>query len=1193
MRMADLKKRAGILLNLLALFATLNLQAQTTASHAAPNLRLERIPSELGLSQNLITCMMQDGKGFLWIGTKDGLNRFDGYKFIVYQYDAYDSTSLSDNYITALLEDRAGRIWVGTQRGLNLFDRGAEVFHRLLPDSANPNGLRHPTISSNSIVEDEHGAIWIGTGDGLSRLTLPGGARNFTGARFTHFTHDPANPQSIKSPAVNNVVIDDSGVIWLQAPSIYKLVPEGNGARYTLTAVACVPADSLWQAALDDPSAARRIQKGRNDKVWIGGGAGIICWDARTQKFTPYRLWDRLAQDEHLVLPGVRGMIEDHDGIVWIGNVFGLVRFDPATQNFSDYRNQPGNAGNLPEHGLTEFLEDRAGVLWFGSNGNGLYRYDPKAERFSRRHRDHQIALWRGASLRGIYETSYPAPEGLWLGFASNRFYRMNRLNGELTELLAPPGIPNWGWMYSMVQDTASMPSRQNETTLWIGAAGGFFRAQCRDGRLEQISFFDPEPDNPRIREVFKVIQDRHGEIWITTKRSLCRFNQSTETFESYVFLMSDDPAARNVSEHVFIHEDRNGDFWLGTAEGLLRFDTNRKTFQRFRNDPKDRASLSHNVVRAILADPFEPERYLWVGTAGGGLNRFDRQTETFIHFTDKDGLPDNVVYAILDDEEGNLWMSTNYGISKFNLRTNTFKNFDAKDGLQDNEFNSSSYFKSPSGELFFGGISGFNAFYPKDIQDKPHAPPVVFTGFQIFNKSISHKTPGSPLPRAISEVEEITLSYEHKVFSFEFAALDFTAPVKNQYAYRMENFDADWQQAGTSRTATYTNLNPGKYVFRVKASNNDGVWNETGAAVKIIITPPWWRTWWAYGLYGLLLAAGVFAADRFQRRRVIAKERVQTEIREAELRAKTAEAQSKALQAENERKEIELRKAEELKIAYHALENALENLKATQQQLVTQQKLASLGQLTAGIAHEIKNPLNFVNNFAQLSAELTDEFAKELDANADKTIAEVRGALEELLADLRMNNVKINEHGKRADSIVKSMMQHARGSSGQREMVDINHLLDEAVNLTYHGMRANDASFNITIEKDYDETIGKLNVVPQDLSRVFLNIVNNACYAAHQKKRTHLDGFSPTLSTSTKNLGDKIEFRIRDNGNGIPKDIREKIFNPFFTTKPTGQGTGLGLSISYDIIVQQHRGEIKVETEEGKFTEFVVRLPK
>ena len=331
-------------------------------------------------------------------------------------------------------------------------------------------------------------------------------------------------------------------------------------------------------------------------------------------------------------------------------------------------------------------------------------------------------------------------------------------------------------------------------------------------------------------------------------------------------------------------------------------------------------------------------------------------------------------------------------------------------------------------------------------------------------------------------------------------------------------------------------------------------------------------------GVFGLLLSMSIYLSHNIART---------NRSLEAEMK------KSLQLEVDNARHEVELQKAAELKAAYQELDAAHTNLKATQQQLITQEKLASLGQLTAGIAHEIKNPLNFVNNFAQLSIDLAGELHEELFNDGVSLDTEKRVAIESLLADIQQNAEKINHHGKRADGIVKSMMQHARGASGQRELVDINHLLDEAVNLTYHGMRANDASFNITIEKDYDETIGKLEVVPQDLSRVFLNIVNNAAYAANQKKKDNFDGFSPMLSATTKNLGDKIEIRIRDNGNGIPKDIREKIFNPFFTTKPTGQGTGLGLSISYDIIVQQHRGEIKVETEEGKFTEFIVRLPK
>ncbi|RIK58074.1 hypothetical protein DCC62_29610, partial [candidate division KSB1 bacterium] len=376
-------------------------------------------------------------------------------------------------------------------------------------------------------------------------------------------------------------------------------------------------------------------------------------------------------------------------------------------------------------------------------------------------------------------------------------------------------------------------------------------------------------------------------------------------------------------------------------------------------------------------------------------------------------------------------------------------------------------------------------------------------------------------------------------------------------------------------RTAVYTNLDPGEYVFRAKGTNYDGVWNEAGAALRIVITPPWYQTAWAYGFYGLLFLAGVVAADRVQRRRLIRKERERTMQRELE-------------------------QAREIEKAHHALQSAHEHLKATQQQLVTQEKLASLGQLTAGIAHEIKNPLNFVNNFAALSVDLAGELRDELFNNGVAFESTKRAAIESLLADIQQNAEKINHHGKRADGIVKSMMQHARGSSGQREPADINQLLDEAVNLVYHGMRANDPSFNVTIEREYDESIGKIEVVPQDITRVFLNMVNNACYAASQKQKANSKGqkaneggFSPMIAVATKNLRDGIEIRIRDNGNGIPVDIREKIFNPFFTTKPTGQGTGLGLSISYDIIVQQHKGEIKVETEEGKFTEFVVRLPK
>lgn len=317
-------------------------------------------------------------------------------------------------------------------------------------------------------------------------------------------------------------------------------------------------------------------------------------------------------------------------------------------------------------------------------------------------------------------------------------------------------------------------------------------------------------------------------------------------------------------------------------GDGLRRFDRSTGLFKSYRNDPNDRFSLSHNVVRAICDDPFAPEKFLWIGTAGGGLNRFDVAAEKFTHFTTKDGLPNMVIYAILSDEAGHLWMSTNHGLSRFNPRTFAFKNFDVKTGLQDNEFNSCSYFKSESGELFFGGINGFNAFYPADIRENSHIPPVVITDFRIFNESVA---PGmhSPLEMSISEAEKITLRHDQKVFSFEFAALDFTDPAKNQYAYKMENFDEDWQQAGTNYSATYTNLDPGEYTFRVKGSNNDGVWNDEGTAINITILPPWWQTWWAYSLFTLLALAALYFLRRYELNRIQLKNQARMEHLEAD----------------------------------------------------------------------------------------------------------------------------------------------------------------------------------------------------------------------------------------------------------------------------------------------------------------------
>ncbi len=409
-----------------------------------------------------------------------------------------------------------------------------------------------------------------------------------------------------------------------------------------------------------------------------------------------------------------------------------------------------------------------------------------------------------------------------------------------------------------------------------------------------------------------------------------------------------------------------------------------------------------------------------------------------------------------------------------------------------------------------------------------------------------------SPLTESLLDTKSISLPFDQNSLSFEFAALHYANPKKNQYAHMLKGYDRDWIYDNRN-FAAYTNLDPGKYEFKVRASNAYGIWNEEGLTFEIIIMPPWWRTWWAYASYIIVFAGFAFTADRTVRRSIKMRERERS-------------------------RERELKQAKEIEKAYT-------ELKATQSQLVQSEKMASLGELTAGIAHEIQNPLNFVNNFSEVNSELIAEMKEELS----------KGNIEEaknIANDIDENEKKIIFHGKRADGIVKGMLQHSRSSSGVKEPTDINVLADEYLRLAYHGLRAKDKSFNATMKTDFDESIGKINVVPQDMGRVILNLITNAFYVVAEKKQKSPEGYEPTVTVSTKKINDKVEIRVKDNGNGIPQKVLDKIFQPFFTTKPAGQGTGLGLSMSYDIVTKAHNGEIKVETKEGEGTEFIVVLP-
>ncbi|MFQ5640588.1 MAG: two-component regulator propeller domain-containing protein, partial [bacterium] len=786
-----------------------------------------------------------------------GLNRYDGYGFTIYKNAPSDSNSISNNYITALFEDSRGYLWVGTlEGGLNRLDRASGHFRRYFHSPEFPGSLSSDRITA--VTEDSSGALWIGTSNGLNRL--PAGEVMRPQPNFEKFSHDPENTHSLSDNVIEALLIDKQGGLW---------VGTANGLnRLTLNATGKFPVFvHYFSEAGDDgdfpESQIYSLYQSRNGSIWVGTVSGVNRLQPKTgaiqsfpHHFRTYRRgWGTILDIE-----------EDKNGRLWLATPDELMIFDPVRKQYQSIRSQKMNSLSLSSSHLTRLFRDRSGVFWIGTNGYGLNLHDPKADRFFtyRRPRDFVSRIDR-FSITALMEDR----EGnLWI--SADVLYRWDRRTGELksfeTDSEHPEDFGNTG-SWSMLQD--------NEGLIWLAGFEGAYRYNPVTQEYRHFTL------NSGLLEkmAFRVYLDREDRIWVATENYLSCYDSEADRFSHYRYRQN--PATRFVSLTA-IYQDATGIFWLATDDGLARSDPETDIFRYFRNDPRDVNSLSNDVVLSITPDPNLAD-VLWVGTAAGGLNRFNREKETFRAFTGADGLPNDVVYAALPDKAGNLWLSTNKGLSRFNPGKNAFRNFDVSDGLQSNEFNTGAYFLSPSGEMFFGGIQGLSYFYPEKIVDNPHIPNVVLTGLRLFNQVISPQTHPLILDTLITYEKQVNLSYRDNVIALEFSALDFSAPLRNQYAYRLSGFDERWFSSGTDRLATYTHLPAGDYLFQVKGSNNDGVWNEQGATLAIHISAPPWKTWWAYSLYGLAVLGLLYGLRRYEMNRLRLKNRLQLERVEGE----------------------------------------------------------------------------------------------------------------------------------------------------------------------------------------------------------------------------------------------------------------------------------------------------------------------
>jgi signal transduction histidine kinase/ligand-binding sensor domain-containing protein/DNA-binding response OmpR family regulator len=816
-----------------------------------------------GLSQNAVYSMLQDKQGFMWFGTKDGLNRYDGRKFVVYQHDPFDSTTISDAYVSRLLEDSRGVIWTGSLSGdINVFQRESGVFCKI--SMVNKLGENVITNEITDIAEGPDGSIWIATkGDGLFNVLVDDSKScNYN---FRRFLHDPADDLSLNSNRIGNLFFDENQTFWVGTEEGLNQFHESN-ATFTRTVFETKHPEA---PAGSGEHKITSMHLSRAGDFWIGAPSGLIKFDRNSgdYEFYPnkYEILEYGWGSIHII-------VEDHTGHLWLGTVAGLMKFDPSTKQYSYYRHDPLNSRSLSYNIISSLLIDKTGILWAGTSGLGINILDFKANRFNTLVRtpdpSSRIA---GFSIRSILEDN---SGDVWI--SADVLYHWNRETGKLKSFeTTSDQIDEFGntGAYSMIQASNGL--------LWFATSQGLFSYDPSTNEQRHYKYTPGIESGLKYQEVNAVFEDRDNSIWIATHNYFSILtNEQTGTFKHFRYKLSDHSIGIPRPE---IFQDIGGIFWLGTADGLVRFDPETETFKKFLNNPVQPNSLSNNHIKSIIEDPVQPKKYLWVGTSGG-LNKFDYRAGTFEHFTVKQGLPNEVVYGILPDDDGNLWFSTNKGLSRFKPETGRFRNFDVFDGLQSNEFNTGAYFKSKkSGELFFGGIQGLNYFYPNQIKDNSHHPPVVLTGIKLGNRPISNRSDPEMLHAAIPALDHITLSHHDDVITFEFAALDFSAPGKNQYAYMLEGLNEDWILSGNLASATFTNLPSGEYTFRAKGSNNDGIYNEEGLSLSVIVTPPWWHTWWAYIMYSFLFLIGLYLLRRYELNRFNLKnqlefERVNTE---------------------------------------------------------------------------------------------------------------------------------------------------------------------------------------------------------------------------------------------------------------------------------------------------------------------------
>jgi len=834
-----------------------------TGRPGSETLHFERFSLDEGLSSTLITAINQDRNGFLWIGTHEGLNRFDGISITVFTHDPQQINSLINNRISSISDDSRGRLWIGTYGGLEMLSPETGVFTPYTHREGDSTSLAHNEITSTCL--DRSGFLWIGHRLGIDRLDPKTGI-------FSHFSFPDFNPARIEIFAVNTIMEDPNqdGVLWVGSQNgLYRFDSQRGFTDHFTTKPVNSPSlrNNSVYALCSDPR--------QPNCFWIGTEGGIDRFDPISRIFTPLEKIKNHSQMK--TIRRVRAFFRSHQRPirVWIGSDGGGVSvFDATTGSLSSYLNNPLEANSLSQNSVIALHEDRSGNIWIGTSGGGFNKVDPRKGLF--RHFEHNPYDPSSLSKDDVLSiwVSRKDPGILWVGNQDGGLNRIDRRKGRVTRYHLRTAKKN-----GLSHESVTALLEDENGTLWIGTRSGLDLFSPKTTKIGPFLRNRADPRSGITDYIRCLYRDHRGRIWIGTRETgLIQYDPRSGVTSAFVSVPGN--AQSLTSNTVLNIREAVGEpdiFWIASGNVFSRFDLARNRFQHFHPNPDPDKGLSNNRVMMTHQSTAQPE-YLWIATYGGGLVRLHLLSGTWKHYLKKDGLPSDVVYAIIEEQTsptrtGRLWLSTGNGISLFDPSGETFINFGLGEGIRITDFNSGAAHRSPDGLIYMGGTAGMVEFDPGRITINQAKPPVFITSFKVFDQE-----------RLAGYMDrtgrEIRLHYRQNFFSFEFVALDYTTPKKNKYAYRLEGFDPDWVKRGADRRfAVYTGVPPGDYRFRVRASNSDGIWNEAGITLDIRITPPFWKRGWFIALMTFLIAILLFSAYRWRVRQLTKRKKILEEL--------------------------------------------------------------------------------------------------------------------------------------------------------------------------------------------------------------------------------------------------------------------------------------------------------------------------